>query len=407
MAKSTEMAKKLLLLLLLTVIVSSCKNETKSNDAGEVISYINIDANWEMSLDTLVAHTEHILLETTPESLLGNIQVIKTDDSLYFIKDEERVLIFDYNGKFINQVGRLGRGPEEYGYIHDYFLDRINNEVCIIDRTKKKVFKHDYNGRFTQSVELDLGTRQNKFTETDSQGNLIVYFSVKYAGVGNSDYQYSVFNLVDGKYVETNSFLDNIIYSGDRGLGAIAQYPISYSKERVLLLSGASNIIYEYKNGILTPAYSVQTDKAIAEKDFFEENQTTDYFTLLENMKKDNSYFVGLNNIIETSQYVMLLLENSRSLFWDKTNNLGISINSLLNPLTNAYGNTMAGTFSVGNDDHVLGFVNASSILFNRDEVLASTGERFESVISSIDEYSNPVLCRYYLKTDAVKQFFE
>ena len=400
------MTKKLLLILILTVTVSSCNNSAKVSGEGEMINYIDVDSRWEMSLDTLLTKTEYISLETTPESLLGDIQAIKTDDSLYFIKDATRVLIFGYNGEFINQAGMVGRGSNEYTYIHDFFLDRVRKHVCIIDRTRKKVFKYDYNGRFHESVNLDLGGRQNKFAETDADGNLIIYYSLKYAGAGNSDYQYGVFSLTDGKYIDSKDFLENYIYSGNRGLMAIAQYPVSHTKERVLLLSGGSNIIYEYKNGILTPAYMVQTDKAIADKNYFEKNKDIDYLDLVKEMRADNSYFSGLNNIIETSQYLMLLLEGKKSLFWDKKSGLGISVNQLLNPLTNSYSITMSNPFCIGNGDHVVGFVNASQITPNKDKILTSGDEKLVSLISSIDEYSNPVLCRYYFKNDAIIQFF-
>lgn len=59
---------------------------------------------------------EIVSLEVTDESLIGEITKMKVTDSDIWVKHykDNHVLRFSRSGKFLNKVGKVGQGPEEY-----------------------------------------------------------------------------------------------------------------------------------------------------------------------------------------------------------------------------------------------------------------------------------------------------
>ena len=56
-----------------------------------------------------------VKLATDTNCLLGGIIKVIIEDSLIFIRDaNEKLFVFDLNGKFRNMIGVMGNGPLEY-----------------------------------------------------------------------------------------------------------------------------------------------------------------------------------------------------------------------------------------------------------------------------------------------------
>ena len=70
----------------------------------------------------------YVPLETTLESLVGNIKQIWTNDSLILINCmQQELMMFKINGEFVGRVGKIGRGPGEYVsvFCFDVILDTV------------------------------------------------------------------------------------------------------------------------------------------------------------------------------------------------------------------------------------------------------------------------------------------
>jgi hypothetical protein len=98
-----------------------------------------------------------IPLETTGDCLVGMRPELLSDEQDFFIFDRQQqfILRFDQSGKFINRIGRLGGGPEEYqGEINDFDIDPTAHSVEILASTGQ-ILRYNYDGTFISSQHID------------------------------------------------------------------------------------------------------------------------------------------------------------------------------------------------------------------------------------------------------------
>ncbi|WP_158640581.1 6-bladed beta-propeller [Anseongella ginsenosidimutans] len=95
-----------------------------------------------------------IYLETREESLIRRAETIRLDDSLLFIFDKglKKLVIFNTDGKYLNHIQRIGRGPNEYLQLTSFFLDRINKQILLLCDKPYKIQIYDYSGKFVKEI---------------------------------------------------------------------------------------------------------------------------------------------------------------------------------------------------------------------------------------------------------------
>lgn len=109
----------------------------------------------ETDASVLTDSITYIPLETSDESLPGNVVSAKRDGGCYFVQDERGLYAFDSTGRFLNEIGRRGNGPEEYLYMDCYALDRRNKLVYVVCNVQKKIFRFTYQGKFHSVLHVD------------------------------------------------------------------------------------------------------------------------------------------------------------------------------------------------------------------------------------------------------------
>ncbi|WP_203257021.1 6-bladed beta-propeller [Hyunsoonleella ulvae] len=107
----------------------------------------------KMDLNDVLYDIELIPLETTSESLIGKIDNIIYDSNCYFIHDKNnnKLLRFGKNGKFLNSIGTIGKGPQELLRMRDVAINREKKIISILDSKSRKVLRYDYTGKFIDS----------------------------------------------------------------------------------------------------------------------------------------------------------------------------------------------------------------------------------------------------------------
>jgi len=111
-----------------------------------------------LNLSDIASEILYIPLETNPDCMIDKINHIELSSSYIFVNDVNRLLQFDKTGKFIRQIGRQGRGPEEYVNINNFCINEIENEIYIL--TYDKVLIFDLNGRFIRTLKLSFRPSQ-------------------------------------------------------------------------------------------------------------------------------------------------------------------------------------------------------------------------------------------------------
>jgi hypothetical protein len=122
-------------------------------DASDV-EIINIDVKngIRCPLDSLFTNNVwFVRLETTNESLIGEVSKVLFADSLIFVVDAEQtksIFIYDMRGKYISKIAKFGNGHGEYTMIHNVFIDSKNERLVIVDTPQRKMIYFSYRGDF-------------------------------------------------------------------------------------------------------------------------------------------------------------------------------------------------------------------------------------------------------------------
>lgn len=111
-----------------------------SESVSEVASFL---------LSEVASKVEIVPLEITDESLIGDVYKLKVTDSDIWIKQysDEHLFRFSHSGKYLNKVGIIGQGPQEYIRMSEFFIDNNQKEVYIVTTTCG-VKVYDFEGKF-------------------------------------------------------------------------------------------------------------------------------------------------------------------------------------------------------------------------------------------------------------------
>lgn len=131
----------------------------------KVVQIETIEYKKEISLQKLfeifVKEIEIIPLENSKESMIGEYPGFEMFDNFFYIyntsynpKYVKKIMRFDSNGRFVNNIGLIGRGPEEFTDFRDITVD--NRGVLVLSSGKDKtIYRYDHNGKFINKTALD------------------------------------------------------------------------------------------------------------------------------------------------------------------------------------------------------------------------------------------------------------
>ena len=119
------------------------------------ISQVNVEKS--LLYSDLYSNVDYIQLETTEQSLVGEVSKLEiTDDGDLIVLDRARgsVLRFDGRGKYMCHIGRRGNGNGEYCLPMDMVYDKYHNCVIVLDVSYSRLLSYDLNGQILSSTQL-------------------------------------------------------------------------------------------------------------------------------------------------------------------------------------------------------------------------------------------------------------
>lgn len=127
-----KFAREILIIFVLLVQLG-CNNEKKPDRPIEV-EVISIDAKSgsQSELSEQIQLVKALKLETTEESLIGNIDKIVVLDDRVYILDRfvaKALFVFDTTGTFLFKMGKVGKGPGEFLSPNDFSVGKDGIKV--------------------------------------------------------------------------------------------------------------------------------------------------------------------------------------------------------------------------------------------------------------------------------------
>lgn len=226
--------KKFLFLVLPLLLLSCAKEEQVRN----VDIHLN-DWSSEIDFTDLFKVSHRIQLDNKQECYIHKNSIVKFAGDHIYIHDREsetpNILVFDKDGKFINQIGSFGQGPGEYSRFCAFAINEEKGEIVILGHSST-FFVYDTDGKFLYSKKLEESI-YNLERLSDC------YIAASNPGVTLSEEGKFLFykldddfNVIDAKFrpaQDQNCIATSIPYFFKRG-------------ENALYLNQLPSIVYEY-----------------------------------------------------------------------------------------------------------------------------------------------------------------
>lgn len=143
-------------LVLFLLCVTGCGSPGERNSVRhmEVAYHLDIESTIshksDMALSAIAINVSYISLETTENSLVRNILKVHCTKDFIYVSDENGLYQFDSSGKFIRQIGILGRGPGEHSSIMNFLVNEKAN--IIIVQGQSSTIQYDLAGNFVKNL---------------------------------------------------------------------------------------------------------------------------------------------------------------------------------------------------------------------------------------------------------------
>lgn len=281
------------ILILISLGIFSCTNldEQSENNSYTIIHLTNLNDLEELRLSKFINDVKIIPLEFNKSCIIGKIKKIEFFENRIFIQDElnnESILMFDFSGHFIKNIGFSGRGPKEHIDLTDFSVDENNKNLVIYDNGSRKFIKYDLNGDF-------IGEINSKFSADNFEVNDNFYYLFRDNPSIEVEHSLVVEDKtgeIEERYFETNldigSRIRDNIFS-------------KYNKE-MIITRPYNDTVYSHRPKLLNKKYYVN----------FGENKirTEDLKTILKNPTQandiliKNKYATGIKNFMEQKNIV-------------------------------------------------------------------------------------------------------
>ena len=280
---------KLTLYILLITLFFGCTIRTNPEAPVIIPSEMIKD---KLSLTDIATEVKYLQIDNSRP--IQQISNIKKSDTTLFIQTSKGVFTYNTKGKFLNEIGKKGKGPKEYTAAYDIEINRQKEYVYLLG--SKTVYVYSFDGKFVNSFPTFNKMHFDKIIYKDSK----LYFPVAFKIGDKHDYQWVITD-------ETGHLLSaKTNPANDVQIRAALKINCCFEENNRLCYWNQLNdtIFYiDNKNGQL--AYLFSNDKyRITESDI----------ALAENIR--NKSFWNLISVFATSKYLLFeyinILEKTR-----------------------------------------------------------------------------------------------
>jgi hypothetical protein len=283
------------------LIAVSCRHKVEEQIHKIMVNPLAVDST---CLSEISSSIDMVILETNESCLITGIQEMEKSSQYIFINDAgKRILQFDISGRFIRQIGALGRGPGEYPGIISIALDTLNSTIYV--SAFSKILCYDFSGNFLHEIkahysEFILVVKDKLWTistgiRTKSENNLCITNLIRYTLEGYT------FDTIAIKKVVLPSFSGAIFpqayYISDLEKAQYLYFPVLVPEPEPVL----RDTLYEVKGNTMIPSVKLDFGKSgeiqHGKKQIFVKNiyRTNNYLFAEYTFKRKDIFFCNYN----------------------------------------------------------------------------------------------------------------
>ena len=366
------------------LFLAGCGNQSKPVSVDQEIITPLSAGNAVYALLPYIDSVEVVPLETTGKALMGLVgKILLLPNGNVLIKSTASMFMFSPKGKFLFQIGKNGRGPEEYLTIDDVCLSQDARELWILGGCEIVKYSTE-TGRFIRKTTLELPEICNGFDAIASGPghSAFLYYCPQMDENNFSEDFYCLY-----RYDEQGRILQKFLPRKDYGLN-IALITQASDNRYILRPQDSDNICYYLSDSLPVPRVKIDFGKETIKNRYSSDLQTylrSDYYKMPVYIYDTRDYFYfSYCGPEATDCYCIHSFKNSKTITWERK------------------GDDADGMFMIGgaDKDFFYGIYNDyrdwDEILLNRQDLLKRA--IIQKTHLRIPEDSNPLLVKVKFK---------
>ena len=366
------------------LFLAGCGNQSKPVSVEQEIITPLSAGNAVDDLLPYIDSVEVVPLETTGKALIGLVgKILLLPNGNVLIKSTASMFMFSPEGKFLFQIGKNGRGPEEYLTIDDVCLSQDARELWILGGCEIVKYSTE-TGRFIRKTTLELPEICNGFDAIASGPghSAFLYYCPQMDENNFSEDFYCLY-----RYDEQGRILQKFLSRKDYGLN-IALITQASDNRYILRPQDSDNICYYLSDSLPVPRVKIDFGKETIKNRYSSDLQTylrSDYYKMPVYIYDTRDYFYfSYCGPEATDCYCIHSFKNSKTITWERK------------------GDDADGMFMIGgaDKDFFYGIYNDyrdwDEILLNRQDLLKRA--IIQKTHLRIPEDSNPLLVKVKFK---------
>ena len=366
------------------LFLAGCGNQSKPVSVEQEIITPLSAGNAVDDLLPYIYSVEVVPLETTGKALIGLVgKILLLPNGNVLIKSTASMFMFSPEGKFLFQIGKNGRGPEEYLTIDDVCLSQDARELWILGGCEIVKYSTE-TGRFIRKTTLELPEICNGFDAIASGPghSAFLYYCPQMDENNFSEDFYCLY-----RYDEQGRILQKFLPRKDYGLN-IALITQASDNRYILRPQDSDNICYYLSDSLPVPRVKIDFGKETIKNRYSSDLQTylrSDYYKMPVYIYDTRDYFYfSYCGPEATDCYCIHSFKNNKTITWERK------------------GDDADGMFMIGgaDKDFFYGIYNDyrdwDEILLNRQDLLKRA--IIQKTHLRIPEDSNPLLVKVKFK---------
>ena len=390
---NVDMKIKLLGFYFLLILAYTFLSCNRINKIDQIVDSSNMDTiMYDIQTGNTIARDEaldnvrFIKLETTKDNLIGKIDQVVFGDSTIIVVDKKNakaIYLFDYDGKYVGRISRIGNGPNEYIGIK-YVTKRTDGKIAVFDELKSHIMLFDERGSYISEIKTDLFANSFEFMDTT---NIIFNISNRYYR-GYKPYDCYSYALKDMKM--DIKYLFGYAYFGE-DFHMVRNFNLYNYGDTLYCNVNFKDIIYVMEKDGVSAKYNLILKPHSASDFLF---KTQDEY---ESIRKEYSFFDG--DFIELRDYSYIHYRGMSSklmfdLIYNHKTNTTKSISYYFNsPLLSFFSYPIT-RYS---DNTLVCCANASQVMKYKDNLFEKSGatDELSLLYKDLSADSNPILFFY------------
>jgi len=156
--------------------LEKCKQAAKNVNGLIVCDKTLLKETITIPLSALTEELQILKLDDSDEALIKSNET-EISDNYILVKGSNNIPYKLFNkktGKFLNNIGSYGQGPNEYQYVYDQQLDESNNRIYLLPWQTKKILVYDLKGKALDPIPLCNNSPKGKFKVDTKAGTVVV-----------------------------------------------------------------------------------------------------------------------------------------------------------------------------------------------------------------------------------------